>query len=569
MIREAFKDLARLRQIAGIVGRHGFGELVERTRLRERLGLRAEELAASPEQQRESTARRFRELLVDLGPTFIKLGQVLSTRADLVPRAIVAELSSLQDSVAPMTEAEVRAEIEAGLGRPVAELFAELTPEPLASASIAQVHRARTKDGQEVVVKIQRPNLRAKIGTDLDLLYYLARLLEAVVEEVGLYSPTGIVEEFDKAIQEELDFVAEARNLEAFREKNDARPQIVIPTVRPELSCRTVLTMEYLRGVKITEIQDPQQRQALAQLVVELSFQELFEDGLFHGDPHPGNLLVLDDGRVGLLDLGVVGRLSPQMKQTLVILTLAIALRDADSVARLLYRVGIPDARTDLAAFRRDIEQVLARYLGKSLDQVDAASLLADLFDLAVRYRIKVPKEYALLSRAAITIEGILRQLDPKLDIAAAALPSLRRSMFSLLGGMGGSASLEGGLLRGVLRIQELTQDVPAQLSQVLMDLGGGKFMVNVQAQAFTEIVAALRRLAVVVLGSSLGASLVLGAFFSLSRQPWSFHGIPVLGTVAIALAAMLFGATASWYFVSVRLRKIRISRWVRGRGDS
>jgi ubiquinone biosynthesis protein len=324
-----------------------------------------------------------------------------------------------------------------------------------------------------------------------------------------------------------------------------------------------------LHGVKITDIVGDTERRAMAQRVVEMSFQQLFEDGIFHGDPHPGNLLAMEGGRVGLLDLGVVGKLSPQMKQTLVVLTLAIALKDSDSVARLLYRVGIPDARTDLVAFRKDIAEVLARYLGKSLEQVDAASLLGDLFDLAVRYRIHVPKEYALLSRAAMAVEGILRQLDPTLDIGAAALPSLRKSMLSLLGGLGGSSSLEGGLLRGVLRLQELTQDVPAQLSQVLMDLGGGKFVVNVQAQAFTDMTAALRRLSVVMLGSSLGGSLVLGAFFSLSRQPWSFHGVPVLGTVAIALAAMLFGATASWYFVSVRLRKIRISKWIRGRGES
>ena len=341
---------------------------------------------------------------MELGPTFIKLGQVLSTRADLVPREILTELAVLQDSVPPMTVEDVRAEIERGLGKPVAEAFAELDATPLASASIAQVHRAVTKDGQAVVVKVQRPGLRNHIETDLDLLYYLARLLEAVIEEVGLYSPTGIVEEFDRAIHEELDFLCEARNLHLFAEKNEGRTNLAMPKVYDELSSRTVLTMQYLKGVKITEVADPAQRKALAQTVVEVSFQQLFEDGLFHGDPHPGNLLVLDDGRIGLLDFGVVGKLSGQMKQTLVVLTLAIALRDSDSVARLLYRVGIPDVRTDLAAFRKDIEGVLARYLGKSLDQVDAASLLGDLFDLAVRYRIRVPKEYALLSRASISV---------------------------------------------------------------------------------------------------------------------------------------------------------------------
>ncbi len=481
MIREAFKDLARLRQISAVVARHGFGELVERARLRDRLGLRDEELKATPEQKARTTARRFRELLAELGTTFIKLGQILSTRADLLPQEVIHELTSLQDSVRPMPEAEVRAQLEVGLGRPVAECFESLDPVPLAAASIAQVHRARTREGDEVVVKVQRPSILSQIETDLDLLYYLARLLEAVVEEVGLYSPTGIVEEFDRAIHDELNFETEAKNLKTFGELNKDRADLVIPRVYDKLSSTTVLTMEYLRGTKITQVEDPEQRKKLARTVVAVCFQQLFEDGVFHGDPHPGNILVMEDGRIGLLDFGLVGRLSAQMKQTLVVLTLAIALKDPDTVARVLYRVGIPDSRTNLVAFRTDIQGVLTTYLGKSLDQVDAASLLSDLFDLAVRYRIRVPKDYALLSRASVAIEGVVRQLDPQLDVAATALPSLRRTLISRLGGFGASDNLEGSMLRGLLRLQEFAQDVPAQLSQVLMDLEGGKFVVNIE----------------------------------------------------------------------------------------
>lgn len=568
MIREAFKDLARLRQISAIVARHGFGELVDRSRLRDRLSLRAEDLTSPSDQKTSPTARRFRELLAELGPTFIKLGQILSTRADLLPKELIAELISLQDKAPALSEADVRAQIESGLGKPVAEAFSFLEAAPLASASIAQVHRATTLDGAAVVVKVQRPGIRTQIETDLDLLYYLARLLEATIEEVSLYSPTGIIDEFDRAIHDELNFEAEAQNLRTFARLNAARPHLRVPAVFDGLSSRTILTMEFLPGVKITDVSDPAQRKALARTVVESSFQQLFEDGVFHGDPHPGNLLVLPDGAVGLLDLGVVGKLTPQMKHTLVVLTLAIALRDPDTVARVLYREGIPDSHTNLAAFRTDIAHVLSGYLGKNLDQVDAASLLSDIFDLAVRYRIKVPKDYALLSRAAVSVEGVLRQLDPQLDIAAAAMPSLRRTLFARLGGGADGGGLENGLLRSLLRLQEMAQDVPAQLSQLLMDLEGGKFVVNVQTPAFGEMTAALRRLSVVIMIASLGSSLVLGAFWSLARQPWSYHGVPVLGTVAIAAAAMLFGALASWYFVSVRLRKIRISKWLRTKPD-
>jgi ubiquinone biosynthesis protein len=229
-------------------------------------------------------------------------------------------------------------------------------------------------------------------------------------------------------------------------------------------------------------------------------------------------------------------------------------------VARLLYRIGIPDQRSDLAAFRDEIGALLDRFRAQKLDEIDAGAVLPELLDLAVRYRIHVPREYALLSRAAVTTEGILRQLDPQMDIASVVLPLVRQTLFSRFSG----GSLEGGVMRAILRLQEFTEDVPVQLSQVLLDLQGGKFVANVRGQALDDLTAAVRRLSVVFLAGILGASLVVGAFLSLSRQPWSYHGVPVLGALGFALAAMLFGAVGSWYFVSVRLKKISIRRWIR-----
>ncbi len=559
MLREAFQDLARLRQISAIVVRHGFGELLARSRLRDKVPLPEGEAPSPEELRRLSTARRFRELLSDLGPTFIKLGQVLSTRADLLPAEVVDELRGLQDAAPPIPLETVRAQIERALRKPADEAFAWIDPTPLASASIAQVHRARTKGGDEVVVKVQRPDIERKIETDLDLLDYLARALEAVVEEVGVYTPSGIVEEFDRAIHEELDFENEAKNIREFAQKNEGRPAIVIPKVFDELSARSVLTMSYLQGIKITDVEEPETRKLLAQRVVEESFHQLFDDGLFHGDPHPGNLLYLPDGRTAIIDFGLVGRLSPEMQQTLVMLTVAVAIGDADTVARLLYRVGIPDARTNLAAFRGDIAALLSRYRVKSLKNVEASSLLRDLLDLAVRYRIRIPKDYALLSRASVSAEGVLRQLDPDLDIGATTMPYVRQLLF---GGLS-PASLQGGLLKGVLRLQEMAQDLPTQLSQILLDLEGGKFAVNVQGRPFEDLTDALRRVSVVLLVGMLGSSLVVGAVISLAREPWSFHGVPIVAVIAIALAAMLFGSVATWYFVLVRIKKLRISRWL------
>ena len=295
----------------------------------------------------------------------------------------------------------------------------------MAAASIAQAHLARTKAGEEVIVKVQRPGVAAQLRSDLSVLHYLARVLEAVVDEVAVYSPTGIVEEFDRAIHEELDFLGEAANVRAFVRTHRARPSVKIPRVYDELTARTVLTLELIKAPKLSDAKlDDAARKKLAEIIVEDCFQQLFEDGLFHGDPHPGNLLVLEGPVLALIDFGLVGRVTRQMQDTLVSLVLAIALKDSDSVARLLYRLGTPDSRANLLAFRQDIEAILGTYLPTSLKDIDARHLLGDLLNLAVRYRIRIPKEYAILSRAAVTIEGILRTLYPEMPVGQIFSPT-------------------------------------------------------------------------------------------------------------------------------------------------
>lgn len=562
MIREAFKDLNRLREIAVIVTRHGFGHYLDRARLWDVLGRREPipEGAAPPEGK--ATASRFRQMLLDLGPTFIKLGQVLSSRPDMLPAVWVDELSQLQDSVPPFPLADVRAEIERALGDPVEKLFADLDPTPLASASIAQVHRARTNDGQEVVVKVQRPRIRQRIESDLALLYYLARLLEAVIEETGIYTPTGIVEEFDRSIHEELDFLNEARNAEEMREKSKGRDYLLIPEIHRSLCAPTVLTMQFVAGVKVSEITpeagyDPKQ---VAKNIIEASFRQLFDDGLFHGDPHPGNVLVLPGNRIALLDFGLVGRLTRQMQDTIVLLSMAIALKDPDTLARLLYRVGVPEGRTDLSGFRADIQAIFDRYLGLSLKEIHAETLLRDMIDLAVKHRIKVPKEYAILSKASLTVEGIVRRLYPDMNVAEMAAPYAKDLLLARFNPL----DAQGGVFKSLLKLQSLTEELPAQLSQILMDLEGGKFRVNVQGPQLDRVAANVRNLSLTVFLGMITSALIIGGTFVLSRYDLVWHGLPVVAVLALVLAGFFFGWAFTWYLVAGRLKKISIQRWLR-----
>jgi ubiquinone biosynthesis protein len=556
------QDLNRLRQIATIAARHGFADLLDRAGVFRLIG-RRELVEQAPDTRAASAARRFRRMLEDLGPTFVKLGQVLSTRPDLLPGEFVTELRLLQDSVTPIPLDAVRAQIQSGLGRSPEEAFASIEPQPLAAASIAQVHRATTPDGDAVVLKVQRPGIQTQISSDLHVLRALAKLLEAVVEETGIYSPVGIVEEFDRAIREELDFVHEAENVHAFEETHRKRKGIRIPRVLDELSSGTVLTLEYFGGVRLLEAQlSPERRTELAHVVLDTAFRQLFVDGLFHADPHPGNFLLLPDGDIGLIDFGLVGRLTRQMREQLVILIVAVALKDSDSVARLLYRIGAPDARANIAAFRSDIDGVLGKHLPRTLGEVDARHLLSDLLDLAVKYRIRVPREYALLSRASISMEGILRQLSPDLDILGVAMPYAKE----LLKGRYELGDLQGGLLRALLRFQGLAADLPTQVSQILLDLETGRFSVHVKSATLDRVNASLRSAAVITFLGLCACGFIVGAFISFAQVPWTVRGYPVLGLLGTAGAAALFGAAFTWYLFGNRFGKISLRRLLPGK---
>jgi ubiquinone biosynthesis protein len=558
VFERAFQDLNRLRQIAAAVVKHGFGAYVARTRLRDLLGRDAlPEGTALPASDR-STAARFRELLGELGPTFTKLGQLLSSRPDLLPAHWVEELESLQDDCPPLAMDDIREQIERGLGRPVAELFARLDEQPLASASIAQVHLATTHAGERVVVKVQRPNIREQVDSDLALLFYLATLLEAVIEETGIHTPTGIIEEFERTVHEELDFGNEARNAAVMAEAARGRDFLVIPRVHAELSSATVLTLDYVEGTKVSEVTAEAgfDLEKVARNIIEAAFRQLFEDGLFHGDPHPGNILVLPGNRIALVDFGLVGRLTRVQQEALVTLIVAVSLQDPDSVARILNRIGTPETHTPITEFREDIRSILNRYLGLKLDEIRSATLLRDLLDLAVRHRIRIPKEYAVLAKASITVEGIIRRLYPKLDILEVGLPYAKELLLARLNPSDASSTF----MKSLLKLQGLAEDVPAQLTQILVDLEGGKFRVNVHSADLERVGVHVRAIGMLLFVGMLSAALIVGGLAVLAgdgpRSLW-------IGGGALALALALASVGVLYHVATLRLRKISLRRWL------
>jgi ubiquinone biosynthesis protein len=479
-IVHAARDLGRVRDISKVLVSHGFGEIVTR------LGLRGRKGADDPLSETRVTGTvgvRIRNVLEDLGPSFVKLGQIASTRSDVLPADVVTELKKLLDAVPPVPATAIRERIESSLAAPVDEIYESFDDTPLAAASVAQVHRAtlRTADGlKQVVVKVQRPNIAEMISSDLDLLHTFAALLERAIPESRTYSPVGLVNEFDRAMQNELDFTTEKENAERFRSNFRDFPGARFPLVYGEASSKHVLTLEYLDGLKIYDaIAKGYRARELARLAMQIIVKQIFEDGFFHADPHPGNVLVLGNvarPEYALIDLGMVGRLGPRMRDLTVDLMVAAAREDYDAVADAMYALATPTRKVDMRAFRANVALLAEKYLRKNLRDIALSALIHDLIGTATRYGLEVPPDFMLVGKALITIEGVGKEIAPDFDIIQESRPlflELLRKRYS-------PQRLGNEILRRMERLSGATSQLPEQLQEVLEDVRMGRLAIRI-----------------------------------------------------------------------------------------
>ena len=522
-------DLPRIREIGTVLARHGFGQAAR---------LAGIDVEGTPIDEKQPFGRRLRQVLIDLGPTFVKLGQVLSVRPDMIPTDVMTELATLQDHVPPAPFEEVRALLEEELGGSLEVRFQVFDPEPIASASIAQVHRAVLLDGAEVAVKVQRPGIEQKIRSDLHILYSLAQLITGRLDLPGLYTPIGIVREFDAALTQELDFIQEGRAAMRFRAAFADTADVTAPRIHEQWSTRRVLVMECMEGRRVHELLGTAEADEAMRKVIDATFAQVFEHGFFHGDPHPGNLLILEDGRLCYLDFGITGSLTGEMQDTLVQLFLALVQRDAESMALSLYRSGAADGRVDLKGFRTEIARMMAKYHGATLEQLSEAASLVEFVQVAARFRIRLVPEYAVLARAASLLDGLTRQMMPSADIIAIVQPYAQR----LLGARLAPQRLVADAFHLLQQAQVAARDVPMQLNQLMLDLERGNIQLTTLDPSAGELREDIRHagvrvaLAVVAAGFGLSAALLLSTW---SPSPW---GVPLVAVLGVAMAFLATG---------------------------
>lgn len=547
------RDLGRVREIATVLVRHGFGQLVRLAGL---------DVQGKPIDVKLPMARRLRLVLIDLGPTFVKLGQILSVRPDIVPRDVMEELSSLQDHVPPAPFDQIREILEEELGASLETRFRTFDPEPIASASIAQVHRATLANGTVVAVKVQRPGIEEKIRSDLHILYSLAHLIAGRLELPGLYTPVGIVQEFEVAIHQELDFLQEARAAARFRENFLDNPDVYSPYVHQNWTTRRLLVLEMLEGERLLEAtRDPVRAEKIMDRLIEATFAQVFDHGYFHADPHPGNLFVLEDDRLAYLDFGVTGRLTGEMQDVIVNLFLGLVFRDAEGVALTLYRAGATDERVDLKGFKAEIERLMLKYHGATLADLSQGASLVEIVQVAARFKIRLVPEYAVLARATSILDGIARELIPNVDIIDKVTPYAQRLLSNRLS----TDRLSGDALRLMQHAQYAVRDVPLQLNQLLLDLERGALTLNTVDPAGEQLREEIRHAGIRVAMALLTASLALSG--SLLIAPWNPMpwGIPLqaMAGMAVATAGLaLFGGLVMHYLFAARIHP---REWLRG----
>jgi ubiquinone biosynthesis protein len=551
MISRTYHHIQRYRQILTILFKYGFEDLIDTLKIEQYLEIGFQMISRKRREKIEtlSRAERVRMTLEELGPTFVKMGQILSTRPDLLPLEFLQQLSRLQDDVPAFPFELVKESVEKELGASVGSLFQEFEEIPLASASIGQVHKARLINGDPVIVKVQRPNITKTIEVDLEIMLHLASLMEKHLKAMEIHRPTRVVEEFTRTLEMELDYTLEAAHAERFAAQFLGEHYLYVPKVYREVTTRRILTMEYIDGIKASELEKLEKAgldtRKIARRGFNLILKQIFTHGFFHADPHPGNVFILPNNIICFLDFGMMGRIGRQARENFADLIMGIVQRDETKTTRSLIALTIPDEKTDPSALERDVAQFIDRYFYRPLKELEMGKLLQNLVEMTSKHRLRIPPDLFLMLKALATEESVGKMLDPDFDAIRQAAPFIKRIQLERLH----PKRMAGDILDSGSEFLHLLKEIPSEVREILRQARQGRIKIEFEHRGLEPMLSTHDRVSNRIAFAIILAALIIGSsLIVLSGVPPKWHEIPIIGLAGFVIAAIM----GFWLLISI-----------------
>ena len=548
-------DLGRLREIISVLVKYQFGNILEQSGIKKSFNLKF--LRSDNFEELDETApERLRLVLEELGTTFIKVGQVLSTRPDLVGKRVADELAKLQDEVPPFQYESVKIVIEEELEGPIEEFFSEFEDTPIASASIAQVHRARLIDGTDVAVKVQRPNLEVQIKKDIVLMRYLARQANNRIKNLKYYNLPTIVDEFERVIENEMDFSLEAVNLEKFRSNFEDHKHVYAPKVYRKFSTSRVLTMEFINGVKISEILESDMdinRRKIAEIGTESYFKMIFLNGFFHADPHPGNIFVMENNVLCFVDFGMTGHLDNEFMENLAELFIYTVNYDIKGMVNQMMYMRLIDDSTNIEELKLDLLNILDKYYGAEMKDIGGMINEFSMPGIMVKHKIRLPRDFILLGRVLSMAEDLGRKLDPTFNGITLAQPLIKKIIKKKMSPL----RFLDYQTQYLFEIEHLLKDMPQTINRLMYRLESGEVKIDLQYKEMDRLTSKIETMVNRVALALIVSSLIIGS--SLILQTDKGMPMPVIGFSEVGLAIFIIASVFALGLTISILRHKRI----------
>lgn len=537
-IVKTIRDIGRLKKIVNVLFNQELGYFVHKINL----GKFAIGKKSQKTREPDSVPVRLRKSMDELGGAFLKLGQALSLRSDLIPKEYCDEFSKLQDNVEPISYKEVKKVIEKEFGKPIEKIFSEFKKEPIASASVGQVHEAKLLTGERVAVKVQRPNIEEKFFSDIDILYYLADLMNKHIENLKHYDLKGLVKEFENYTKKELDYKIEAGNIERFHRNFEKHHSVVIPKVYFNLTTKKVLTMEFIDGISIKYVKDFKKYNTTKKNIVKIFndcfVKQILEDKFFHADPHPGNIFILKGNKIALLDFGIVGSIDQDTADAVEGIFTGVVTNNMKLVIRSFLDLGIVNDETDIKSVTKDLEKLFERYHDNDIDKVDMSHLMHESMNIARKYRMRFPLDIVLLFKSVATVEGFYKQFDPSFNYAKAFQPKIlemKRKKES-------PEYLVKSLKKNFGDFRYSMKKLPDTLRLIKNKIKEGRVKVDLEDSDIYKFALELDRSSNrLTYGLIISSLIITSGLVMLAKLPPYTFGLPLLALICLTLAMLMF----------------------------